>query len=101
MQNDLEKLHGVARPGSIKAGGRTTVKLSSVRDRRLFRDLWDTQPGSSTSAVPRAEDEDPTKEEWVWEAEDDYNLLHVWPKGPTLNKGIIYVSQIHLSVSRP
>ncbi|KZT70426.1 hypothetical protein DAEQUDRAFT_205393 [Daedalea quercina L-15889] len=30
------------------------------------------------------------EKDWVWEAEDDYTVGHVWPDGPEKGRGIIY-----------
>lgn len=80
------------KPGIIKEGV-TCAKLSSVRERRLFRDLFESsatalQASSSDIDEP---DDDEEQSGWSWEAEDDYTLSYVWPRGPTLDKGIIYV----------
>ena len=80
-------------PGTIEPGGKTWAKLSSVRDRKLFRDLCDPSLDLDTSLPAMLEDEDAEKEEWTWEAEDDFTLRHVWPDGPELERGIIYVSR--------
>lgn len=81
------------RPGVIKPGGKTWAKLSSVRDRKLFRDLCDPRLDADTSLPEMLEDEDTEKEDWAWEAEDDFTIGHVWPDGPALERGIIYVSR--------
>lgn len=82
------------KPGVIKSGARVRTKLSSVRERRLFRDLLDPENAvGSSSVLPKTlEDEDVEKEDWTWEAEDDFMLGQVWYKGPSLDRGIIYVS---------
>ncbi|KAI0084709.1 hypothetical protein BDY19DRAFT_969672 [Irpex rosettiformis] len=90
-------------PGTIKPGGKTFTKLSSVRDRQLFRDLCDPSLDLDTSLPATLEDEDAEKEEWSWEAEDDFTLRHVWPDGPELEQGIIYHHspsvRIHITVN--
>ena len=82
------------KPGVIKAGATVRTKLSSVRERRLFRDLLDPEnSAASSSDLPKTlEDEDVEKEDWTWEAEDDFTLGQVWYRGPTLDRGVIYVS---------
>lgn len=98
------------KPGVFKSGATVRTKLSSVRERRLFRDLVDPDDTAGSSSVfPKTlEDEDVDKEDWTWEAEDDFALSQVWYKGPSLDRGIIYVgfksciSYIHsyLSISQ-
>lgn len=88
------------KPGVIKPGGKTWAKLSSIRERRLFRDLTNPHADVVAPLPPTLEDEDVDKEEWTWEAEDDFTLAHVWPKGPTLDKGIIYVSDFQVQPVR-
>lgn len=91
-------------PGVMKPDGHTYAKLSSVRDRKLFRDLCDPSPSSafntttedaSLPAMLEDEDadanEDGERGEWTWEAEDDFTIGHVWPRGPEIDRGIIYV----------
>ena len=131
----FEVLRGIAleresvRPGAIKPGGKVWAKLSSVRERRLFRDLYydgsgddepdedhpnpradGHSPASRASTPPFGpvdacsvdhdlrpdpldEDEpaDPSEGEWHWEGEDDLTMGKVWPKGPDLTRGFIYV----------
>ncbi len=88
------------RPGTIRPGAKVWRKLSSVRERRLFRDLFNvplSAAEASSSAGTRPsflDDEDDSEGEntgWQWEAEDDMTAGHVWPKGPTLDKAFIYV----------
>ena len=84
------------RPGEILPGGKLTAKLSSVRERRLFRDLYentreatpDGDDDNGSGRDPFVEDE---HEEWHWEPEDDMVMAAVWPKGPDIARGIIYV----------
>lgn len=82
------------KPGVIKEDGLVWAKLSAVRERRLFRDLFEAissaAPQGSAGEPEEAEDEE-DHQTWNWEAEDDFTIAHVWPKGPTLDRGIIYV----------
>lgn len=82
------------KPGVIKEGGMLWAKLSAVRERRLFRDLFETfssmAPQGGSGDLEEPEDEEDLQT-WSWEAEDDFTIAHVWPKGPTLDRGIIYV----------
>ncbi|KAH9917304.1 uncharacterized protein B0H18DRAFT_1034842 [Fomitopsis serialis] len=108
------------RPGVIKRGsGRVLVRLSSVRDRKLFPDLYGdnalvkacSSSGYASSAASTSgawseggeldatsspetdfeEDaDDLSADEWVWEAEDDYTIEHVWPDGLDYAQAIIY-----------
>ncbi|KAI0938510.1 hypothetical protein AcV5_000178 [Taiwanofungus camphoratus] len=92
------KLYSAAyKRGVIKtAEGRMRVRLSSVRDRKLFPDLYgaddDVFAASGSSKPQETELEEVEEEEagWLWEAEDDFTVGHVWPDGPDLTKGVIY-----------
>ena len=88
------------KPGVIKPGAVVREKLSSVRERRLFRDLLDPENAiGSSSALPTSlEDEDVEKEDWTWEAEDDFTLGQVWTRGPSLDRGIVYVCLLLLAL---
>lgn len=110
VRHDIALYRSGYKPGVVKPYvGATRVRLSSVRDRKLFPDLFpdDRQPvadedvfGSpSSSRLRMAEadtqvpgfDDDGDETEWRWEAEDDYTVRQVWPDGPDLSRGIIYV----------
>lgn len=109
VRHDIALYRSGYKPGVVKPYvGATRVRLSSVRDRKLFPDLFpdDRQPvadedifGSpSSSRLRMAEadtqvpgfDDDGDEIEWRWEAEDDYTVRQVWPDGPDLSRGIIY-----------
>lgn len=79
--------------GMIMPGAKLRHKLSSVRERRLFRDLLDPDNTEGEGALPKAlEDEDVENEDWSWEAEDDFTLGQLYTRGPMLDRGVIYVS---------
>lgn len=84
-----------SRVGHIRTG-RTWAKLSSVRDpfcrsdASLFRD---GRCDGEVDAVDEGEGED-GEEDWIWEAEEDFTLGHVWPEGGDLKRGCIYVSPL-------
>ncbi|KAI0694972.1 hypothetical protein BC835DRAFT_1415147 [Cytidiella melzeri] len=103
VQKHISLFPETKRPGVIKPDGKTWAKLSSVRDRKLFRDLSDSCGDLDTSLPEMLEDGDTDKEEWTWEAEDDFTVAHVWPKGPLLDRGIIYHHspsvRIHITVN--
>ncbi|KAI0766292.1 hypothetical protein BC629DRAFT_1539185 [Irpex lacteus] len=100
-------------PGVMKPDGTTYAKLSSVRDRKLFRDLCDPSPFNATtedaSLPAMLEDEDTNangdgeRGEWTWEAEDDFTIGHVWPRGPEIDRGIIYhhspTLRLHITIN--
>jgi hypothetical protein len=79
---------------------RTWVKLSSVRDPYRFRDppvaqddgaVFDDDSAAVEDEVVRVEDEEEGAE-WRWEAEEHMTLAGVWPAGPELTRGVVYVS---------
>ncbi|KAH9943518.1 hypothetical protein B0H21DRAFT_748796 [Amylocystis lapponica] len=106
VRTGISLYNGAYKPGVIKPGsGRTYTRLSSVRERRLFPHLYEEVHGAGTSADAdedvtgcagssgRAEGDDEDEEEqqgWIWEAEDDFTVAHVWPNGPELDRAIIY-----------
>lgn len=101
--------------------GRVRVRLSSERDRKLFPDLYGDDPfvdqcawgggegegdavsvpetgfegdvddESADDAEGAKEQEGKEEKEWVWEAEDDYTVGHVWETGTEEDQGVIYV----------
>lgn len=34
------------------------------------------------------------EEDWIWEAEEDFTVGHVWPEGGDLKRGCVYVSAL-------
>ncbi|CCM01189.1 uncharacterized protein FIBRA_03237 [Fibroporia radiculosa] len=106
VREDISLYRGGYKPGVIKPhAGKTCVRLSSVRDRKLFPDLYEQEHSSlyhatmlgssSTSSTLDVletgfEDDDDDDAGWRWEGEDDYTVRHVWPNGPELEKGIVY-----------
>ena len=102
VQKCIEVEKDPAKPVTIqppkKRHGRTWAKLSSVRDGRLFSDM-NTLVDESPDDPPNPLDEDePEDGSWRWEAEDDFTVGHVWPRGPSDDKGFIYVCSF---VTRP
>ena len=69
--------------GQIKTG-QTWVKASTVRDPYHY-------PGNDSEDSLWLDDEG-AGEDWKWEAEEDFTLSKVWPKGGDLARGIVYVS---------
>ncbi|CAL1708978.1 unnamed protein product [Somion occarium] len=92
----LHRYHTQA--GVIQAGGQTFAKLSSVRERRLFRDLYDPSPpdGFSVNLDDSEAEDDP--EGWTWVCEDDFTLSQAWPKSLATDRGIIYRHSRNISV---
>ncbi|OCH93902.1 hypothetical protein OBBRIDRAFT_789766 [Obba rivulosa] len=118
--------HSAYRPGVVKRGtGSTRVRLSSVRDRSLFPDVFEReqdrvllQHAGSTAEVEEdvfgpvkgamsqetmatAEDEE-DRREWSWEPEGDFMVGDVWSGEPDPKKAIIYVrtsSHLHLTAT--
>ncbi|KAI0340394.1 hypothetical protein BDW22DRAFT_417871 [Trametopsis cervina] len=103
VQKQITIFPETKRPGVIQPGSKTVAKLSSVRDRQLFRDLYDPYANASTFLPTTLEDEDTDREDWTWEAEDDFTLSHVWPNLPEMEKGIVYHHSpsvcIHITVN--
>lgn len=91
---------GYTKPGVIKEGGRVRAKLSSVRERRLFRDLFESivAPTHGTSGDAEEVDDEDESQAYNWEAVDDYTINHVWPSVPKIDRGIIYVCYMFPSV---
>ena len=97
VQNDIQMHPYLTKAGVIQAGGKTTVKLSSVRERQLFRNLRDPLNGGHSNFDDSDGEDDPNG--WTWICEDDYTLAHVWRKGLLSDKGIVYVSRVSLAWS--
>ncbi|KAF9226199.1 hypothetical protein BS17DRAFT_776871 [Gyrodon lividus] len=91
---EVQKRIVMGHPGEIK-DAQTWVKASTVRDPYHYPgnesddSLW-LDPGGKG-------------EEWRWEAEEDFTLMKVWPKGGDLKRGITYYhngeTQIHITVN--
>ncbi|KAL4242424.1 hypothetical protein ABKN59_011930 [Abortiporus biennis] len=111
----FEVLHRIStypesmKPGTIRSGGKLSAKLSSVRERRLFRDLYeskddgveDTNGEESSEDVDRDDDSSDLEESlrgWTWENVDDFTLSRVWPAGMSVNRGIIYRHRPNVAV---
>lgn len=71
-------------PGQIK-DAQIWVKASTLRDPYHY-------PGNESEDSLWLEGDDGDGAEWKWEAEEDFTLSKVWPKGGDLTRGIIYVS---------
>lgn len=125
VRDNVQMYNPKYRPGAIKRdAGRIRVRLSSERDRKLFPDLYGDDPfidqcayaageGGELDAVSVAEtgfegdvddesaDDAEGKEakakEWVWEAEDDFTVGHVWETGIEEDQGVIYVRRSFLT----
>lgn len=82
----------VTKPGAIGEGSKTWIKASSIRDRRLFKDVFGPQGFSEDDSPNPLDEDEPENGAWKWEAEDDLTLGTVWPDEPDQTKGIIYVS---------
>ncbi|KAN0085656.1 hypothetical protein V8E55_006790 [Tylopilus felleus] len=80
--------------GQIK-DAQTLAKASTVRDPYHY-------PGNESEDSLWLDD-DGAGEEWKWEAEEDFTLSKVWPKGGDLARGIVYhynaETQIHITVN--
>lgn len=88
------------KPGVIGGRSKTWIKASSIRDRRLFKDVFGPQGFSEDDSPNPLDEDEPENGAWKWEAEDDLTLGTVWPEGPSLDKGIIYVSGAPTLVSK-
>ncbi|KAH7882246.1 hypothetical protein F5I97DRAFT_1931447 [Phlebopus sp. FC_14] len=82
------------RPGEIKEGA-TWVRASTVRDPYNY-------PGNDTEQHLWIDDEG-EGEAWRWEAEENFTLQKVWPRGGDLSRAIVYhhdaVTQVHITVN--
>jgi hypothetical protein len=76
--------------GQIKEA-QTWAKASTVRDPYHY-------PGNDSEDSLWLDD-DGAGEEWKWEAEEDFTLSKVWPKGGDLARGIVYVSVFAFQLS--
>lgn len=45
--------------------------------------------------------EDEELEDWKWEDEEEFTVGHAWPKGPDLERAIIYVGLLNLGLIYP
>lgn len=97
VQENVKMHPYLTQAGIIQPGGKTVTKLSSVRERQLFRNLHDPIHDGYSNFVDSDGEDDPNG--WTWVCEDDYTLSQVWRKGLTPDKGIIYVSQLRLVLS--
>lgn len=83
--HDSMRMHkGPLRPGQIKSA-RAWAKLSSVRDPLRYRRLDEEVNADAEDGEGEGDDE------WIWEAEEDFTLGHVWPEGGDLSRGVTYV----------
>lgn len=87
-----------AKLGQIRSG-HTWAKLSSVRDPFRTRPPGRVQggddhdeDGEQDQADEKEEDgEGEGEDDWVWEAEEDFTIGHVWPEGGDLKRACVYV----------
>ncbi|THH28463.1 hypothetical protein EUX98_g5729 [Antrodiella citrinella] len=89
LVGDEEVVKGIVLPT-----GRLWRKLSSVRERHIFRDLY----GSVESGSKQEGEDSDEEDDWAWEAEDDFTLAHLWPSGPSLRRAIIYRHNPRVSI---
>ncbi|KIK90652.1 hypothetical protein PAXRUDRAFT_831522 [Paxillus rubicundulus Ve08.2h10] len=91
---EVQKRVVMGRPGEIK-DAQTWVKASTVRDPYHY-------PGNESEDSLWLDDAHES-EEWRWEAEEDFTLTKVWPKGGDLARGITYhhdaETHIHITVN--
>jgi hypothetical protein len=85
---------------SYKAGqirsGKTWAKLSTTRDPYRYRGSEEDgdevfQADDDVESNAGENESEPEITDWRWEAEEDFTLAHVWPKGPDLSRAVIYV----------
>jgi hypothetical protein len=94
------------KPGQVKSG-QTWVKLSSSEDPYRYRKDYLTDDEEEEDQLSSDVEEDVEKEEedsddcedeeqedWKWEDEEEFTLGHAWPKGPELERAIVYVSHV-------
>ncbi|KAL4073590.1 hypothetical protein J3A83DRAFT_4370862 [Scleroderma citrinum] len=89
---EVQKRVEIGQDGVIKQG-HTWVKSSTTRDPYHY-------PGNDLQDTLFLDDE---SDQWRWEAEEDVQLVKVWPKGGDLARAIIYHhdahTQIHITVN--
>lgn len=102
VQKSITMYSPTYKAGQIR-DARTWAKLSSVRDPYRYQanndavcHELDVETGAQNQDGPLEEDEEDV---WRWEAEEDFTLSHVWPKGGDLTRGITYVRIFTFSVS--
>jgi len=74
------------------------AKLSSVHDpfrlRRADEGSDDDREGDS---------EGDRDDDWIWEAEEDFTSVHIWPQGGDLSRDVTYhhtpTTQIHITIN--
>jgi hypothetical protein len=92
------------KPGQVKSG-QTWVKLSSSQNPYRYRkgylnDEEEDQLSSDIDEDVRSEEDseycgdDEEQEDWKWEDEEEFTIGHAWPKGPELERAIVYVSPV-------
>ncbi|KAK7678675.1 hypothetical protein QCA50_018257 [Cerrena zonata] len=96
VQDDIQMYPYLTQAGVIQPGGKTVTKLSSVRERQVFRNLYDPIHDGYSNFDDSEGEDDPNG--WTWVCEDDYTLAQVWRKGLTPDKGIIYRHSPSVSV---
>ncbi|KAF9450199.1 hypothetical protein P691DRAFT_810954 [Macrolepiota fuliginosa MF-IS2] len=118
VKKDASIYSHLYKPGQVKSG-QTWVKLSSSQNPYRYRtdDLndgeEDPQEDQLESDVKRALEEDEEEsddcedeelEDWKWEDEEEFTVGHAWPKGPDLERAIIYhhslTTQIHITINQ-
>ncbi|KAF5350974.1 hypothetical protein D9756_008358 [Leucocoprinus leucothites] len=118
VKKDVSIYSHLYKPGQVKSG-QTWVKLSSSQDPYRYRQGYfnddeeereedqlasDAEEGFGEEEDGLEDCEDEEQEDWKWEDEDDFTLVHAWPKGPELGRAIIYhhslTTQIHITVNQ-
>ncbi|KAF5336380.1 hypothetical protein D9611_006552 [Ephemerocybe angulata] len=104
VKNEVEPYSASYKPGQIK-NGVTWAKLSSTRDPCRWQQ--EEEEDELEEEVDEKEEEGKLLEEehddWEWQDEEDFTLLHVWPDGMDSESGIIYhhsrSTQVHIMVN--
>ncbi|KXN91795.1 hypothetical protein AN958_11945 [Leucoagaricus sp. SymC.cos] len=120
VKKDVSIYSQLYKPGQVKSG-QTWVKLSSSQDPYRYRkdyfnadeedvDLEEDQLSSDVEddaqrEEERTEDEEGEEsEDWEWKDEEEFTIGHAWPKGPELERAIVYhhspTTQIHITINQ-
>ncbi|KAF7761697.1 hypothetical protein Agabi119p4_9689 [Agaricus bisporus var. burnettii] len=115
VQKDATTYSSLYKPGQVKSG-QTWAKLSSSQNPYRYRknyfnddeeDTEEDELSSGTEGDGKKDDdvcEDEEFEDWKWEDEEEFTIGHAWPKGPDLERAIIYhhslTTQVHITINQ-
>lgn len=116
VKKDASVYSHLYKPGQVKSG-QTWVKLSSSQNPYGYRTDYfnddeedpeeedqlssDTKQDVKKDGEESEDCEDEELEDWKWEDEEEFTVGHAWPKGPDLERAIVYVSSLLLICHGP